>query len=96
MSPVFFDEQNEFIMRTQNVLGQRQPSMVQFVLKTGITRSEKVAAFILLIAACVMIFATYWMLLGDTKQNGTIVDPNGQTIMLSDYVENVKNGYYNE
>jgi len=96
MSPVFFDEQNEFIMKTQNTLGQRQPSMVQFVLKTGITQNEKVAAFILLIAACVMIFATYWMLSSDARNDGVVTDRFGDQMTIEQYVDRLESNYYRD
>lgn len=96
MSPVYFDDQNEFHMKTQDVLGHRQPSMVRFILKTGIIKSEQVAVIILLIVAALFVFATYHTITKDHRSAGMVTDKNGDTITIEIYIERLESGYYNE
>lgn len=95
MSGVSFDDQNEFRMKTQDVLGHRQPSMVRFILKTGIVKSEQSAMIILILIAVLMIFAT-WKIISTDNSSGMVTDKFGETITIEVYVKRLQNGYYNE
>lgn len=91
-----FVEENDFHIRSRRLLGEpTTPSMVSFLLKSGIAKNEKQALFILIgVVGAILILTVYLanILLIGTKGPNYVEDKFGNKYSAEQYIELLKQG----
>jgi hypothetical protein len=93
MSSVEFEEDN-FHIKSRRLLGEPDtPSMVKFLLKTGLAKTEKQALIILVVVIVVALSAAIFILLGrNVQREAYVVDDYGTRYEMEEYIQLVKSG----
>ena len=96
MSKLNFIEENEFHIKSRRLLGEpTTPSMVRFLLRTGIVKNEKQALFVLMGMITVILILTFVIakifLIGPKAPN-YIEDKFGNKYTPEQYIELLKQG----
>jgi len=95
MSEVQFNEDNEFHIKSRALFGDPQtPTMIRFLMKTGLAKTEKNAVVILLILVVILGGITWWVLSGRSGgEEAYMITPGGTKYELEEYIDSVKNGF---
>jgi len=96
MSELRFVEDNEFHIKSRRLLGEpTTPSMIRFLLRTGIAKNEKQALFVLIGIVVAVLGLTFYlanvMLIGP-KGSDYIEDRFGNQYTTEQYIELLKQG----
>jgi len=71
MGSIDFHEENEFHIRSRRLLGEPEtPSMIRFLLRTGVVKNEKQAVSILIGVILVALSATFFIVRGGVGAGG--------------------------
>ena len=94
MDKVEFIEQNEFHIKSRRLFGEpTTPSMVSFLLRTGLAKNEKQAVFILFTVISLTLILTLSLIYGKSSSaNDTVVDQQGNSYTFEQYINLVKQG----
>jgi len=90
---VEFEENNDFHIKSRTMLGISQtPSMVSFLLRTGIAKSEKQALAILIIFVVIVMGAVFFLVRHMNKEKEIyFLDKQGNRIEAVEYIEMIRN-----
>lgn len=93
MSRVEFEEDN-FHIKSRRLLGEPDtPTMIKFLLKTGLVKTEKSALILLVFVIVVALSATIFIFLGRTApREAYVVDEAGTRYEIEEYISLVKTG----
>ena len=95
MGSIDFHEENEFHIRSRRLLGEPEtPSMIRFLLRTGVVKNEKQAVSILIGVILVALSATFFIARGGVGNagDGYIVGADGYKYDFEEYVDLVNQG----
>ena len=94
MGSIDFHEENEFHIRSRRLLGEPEtPSMIRFLLRTGVVKNEKQAVSILIGVILVALSAAFFIARGGGgASTDYVVGADGQRYQIKEYVELVKQG----
>jgi hypothetical protein len=94
MNQVQFHEDNELHIKSRRLLGEPEtPSMIRFLLRTGVVKNEKEALYILIAVVVVALSSTIFLIRGGIASTGGIIEmPNGDTYTTEEYFELVRQG----
>ncbi len=95
MANVDFLEKSEFHIRSRKLFGEpTTPTMISFLLKTGMAKNEKQALFILLGFIALTLTCTTVLLYFriNPPVSETITDKYGNTYTIEQYIDLVKQG----
>lgn len=96
MGEIDFMEENEFHIRSRRLLGEpTTPSMVQFLLKSGVAKDEKQALLILIATVSIIILLTIYLaniLLFDSNSVNYVEDKFGNRYTAQEYLQLIKSG----
>lgn len=91
MSDLQFVEENDFHIKSRRLLGEpTTPSMVRFLLRTGVVKTEKQALIFLIIFVVIVIILTIYLanvLLVGSSGDSTITDRFGNEYTAEEYFE---------
>ncbi len=94
MKGIEFEEDNDFHIKSRTLLGEPQtPTMISFLLRTGLAKSEKQALIILSAVIIVAISAAILISLGrGDSREAYVVDEYGKRYEMAEYIQLVKDG----
>lgn len=95
MKSVEFEEDNsDFHIKSRSLLGEPEtPTMIKFLLKTGMAKNEKQALIILIICIVVALSAAFFIFQGrNGAREAYVVDQYGTRYEMEEYISLVKAG----
>jgi hypothetical protein len=97
MNQVQFEEDNnEFHIRSRRLFGEPEtPTMVRFLLRTGIVKNEKQALYILVGIVIIALAVTIFLIrggIGGGSGDDYITGVDGQEYTFEEYIELVNQG----
>jgi hypothetical protein len=95
MSEISFHEDNEFHIRSRKLLGEPEtPSMIRFLLRTGIVKDEKQALYVLIGVIVVALSSTVFLIRSEfsNPEIEYVVDKNGNKIETEEYIRMLGRG----
>jgi hypothetical protein len=95
MSEISFHEDNEFHIRSRKLLGEPEtPSMIRFLLRTGIVKDEKQALYVLIGVIVVALSSAVFLIRSEfsNPEIEYVVDKNGNKIETEEYIRMLGRG----
>lgn len=94
MNEVQFHENNELHIKSRRLLGEPEtPSMIRFLLRTGVAKNEQQALYILIAVIVVALSSTIFLIRGGIESTGGIIElPNGDVYTTEEYFRLVEQG----
>jgi hypothetical protein len=94
MNDVQFHEDNELHIKSRKLFGEPEtPTMIRFLLRTGLAKNEKQALYILIGVIVVALSSTIFLIRGGiVPDEGLIEGLDGQKYTFDEYVEMVNTG----
>ena len=94
MNEVLFQEDNELHIKSRRLLGELEtPSMIRFLLRTGVAKNEQQALYILICVIVVALSSTIFLIRGGiVPPDDTIRGLDGQNYTFEEYIQLVNQG----
>ena len=94
MNGIDFHEDNDFHIRSRRLLGEPEtPSMIRFLLRSGVAKTEKQALYILISVILVALSATIFIIRGGgSGADDYIRGVDGQKYTFEEYMNLVEQG----